>query len=325
MSLAERIEPCIREAITELKAGHAELALARLEDALCVDPDDEETLDTLKCLNWWLEKFEALEGIATSYDEGFFIMGQWGAYGDFIKTLDKDEHNGFDSAGNDRGRYAVRHFVYASALRSFEEALADPTPRHDPGLLLHIGRCYKGMGNYEESLSFLRRAVRHLRYNGAALAELADVYALLGDEKDAKITFKEAFFIDPDSIDANVLECAMITGLVKKVRALDVKEDEVSLWIPIYGTLFGVFPFKKKLELVELGRLNQEVFALRDEVRKNPSDTKAVPRLFCRYFRLLDHYETCDDESEKISEIQMCIRLIDEKFYNSYMKAGPKN
>ncbi|MDR0527050.1 MAG: hypothetical protein LBG79_04440 [Spirochaetaceae bacterium] len=305
------VEPYIREALLELKAGHADEAVAFLEDALRVDSEDAETLDVLKCLHWWLEKFEAIDGISTPYDEGFFLMGQWPAFYEFLETI---------GSGSERCRYAVRHFVYAFALRSFEKVLADPAPRHDPALLLRVGRCYKGVGNYEEALKFLQKAAQFRQQDGAALAELADVHALLGEEKLAKVLFREAFFIDPEGIDINSLECEMIVRLAERARAMGVGSKELPLWLPVYGALLGVLSVKRELKRVELGKLNQEVFALEDEVRKNTDDTSAVPRLLNRYLWLLDHYEICEeDESAKISEIQLRIKLIDPQIYDRYM------
>lgn len=311
MQNGETIESCIRDALTELKAGHADEAVTLFENALRIDAEDAETLYALKCLHWWLEKLESLEGITTPYDKGFFIMGQWSAFYEFVETL---------GTHYDRCRYAVRHFVYSTALRSFEIVLADPVPRHDPGLKLRVGRCYKGVGSYNKALEYLREAAQFRQYDGGTMAELADVSALMGEEKQAKVLFREAFFVDPEGIDINTLECALIVELAAKVRGFGIAPELLVLWLPVYGALLGVFSVKRELKRAELGKINQEVFALEDDVRKNSDENpSAVPRLLNHYLWLLDHYENSGGETGKISEIQLRIKLIDPVLYDRFM------
>ena len=50
------------------------------------------------------------------------------------------------------------------------------------------------------------------------LAEMADCYALCGEEKTSKVLFREAFFINPETIDLDFLESELIECLVKKTK-----------------------------------------------------------------------------------------------------------
>jgi tetratricopeptide (TPR) repeat protein len=313
---APSVENLKKEAFRHLKEGDAEGALRAIESALRIDYDEPELLWTLKCVNWWLEKTKCLEGIPSSYDRGIFIMSQWRGFYGFL-----DKIGGvFDS-----GRYAVRRFVSDLALENFKEVLSEGALRHDPALDLQIGRCYKGAGDYETALEYIQKAARHMRESGEALAELADVEALLGEAKQAKVLFREAFFIDPAKIDVRSMESQEIAKLAETVRAMGVQSDALAAWIPVYGTLLGVFSVKRELKAFELSRLKQEIFTLENEVRNNSEEKNIlVPRLLNKYLWLLDHYENTNESGASINEVLYKIKFIDAAIYDRYMSVTRK-
>jgi len=160
-------------------------------------------------------------------------------YHDFLAQFDK-VYDGW--------QYAMRGYIFSTALSFFSDLLGDGVNRHDPGLLLLVGRCYKGLGNYDEALKYFEQAIRFNRENAATLAELADINALLAETRAAKALFREAFFLDPGKVEYLFLESEMILRLWNKVAAIGFKEDEVCEWIGVYGCLEGVFQCKKGVE-----------------------------------------------------------------------------
>ncbi|MDR2864585.1 MAG: hypothetical protein LBV68_03125 [Spirochaetaceae bacterium] len=309
--IGDSIENLKKQAFQYLKEGKIEQALEALQEALRIDFDDAELLWTLKCLNWWLEKTKCLEKISAPYDRGFFIMSQWKGFYAFLDKIGQAYEN---------SRYAIRHFVSSLALQSFEEALCDGVIRHDPFLFLQIGRCYKAIGDYDTALEYLKKAAGFMQESGEALCELADVNALVGETKQAKVLFREAFFVNPESIDIHEMESSVIVKLAESVRDLGVKPDMLSEWIPVYGTLFGVFSVKRELKLVELGKLKQAIFTLENDVRNNSEEkSMLVPRLLNKYLWLLDHYENTNEEGALMNEVLLKIKLIDPRIYERYM------
>jgi tetratricopeptide (TPR) repeat protein len=310
METESSIENLKKEAYVYLKEGDAEKSLETLQNALRIDFDEEELLWTLKCLNWWLEKIKCLEGIGAPYDRGFFIMSQWKGFYGFLDKIGGD----FDNS-----RYAIRHFVSSLALESFLQTISDGPARHDPPLDMQIGRCYKGIGDYERALEYVKKAAQFMRESGEVLAELADIYALIGEEEKAKGWFREAFFLNPEAIDVHSMESSLITKLARTVRALGVPPQVLGEWIPVYGELLGVFSVKRPLLLVELGKLKQAVFTLENDVRNNEEQTNLIPRLLNKYLWLLDHYESANEKSAFVNEVLLKIKLIDPSIYERYM------
>jgi tetratricopeptide (TPR) repeat protein len=303
----------IQKAYDKLKASDAEGAAALLDEALQVDFDNEETKHALKSVNWWLEHTARVNEIKNSYERGGFILSQLKQYYTFLDSL----------AGNyDLCQYAIRRFVFSSALRCFQDLLGDGVNQHDPGLLLLVGRCYKGVGNYDEALKYLEQAARFRREDGEVLAELADANDLRGDPNAAKALFREAFFLNPEKIDLRAMESEMILRLRDRLfREKGYHEEELREWMPVYGRLWGIFSVKRELKPIEFGRLKQSIFTLETEYRSNPDRGIILkPRLLNRYFWLIDYYENRREDHELIEEVLLKIKVIDPEFYEQYVR-----
>ncbi|MDR2660221.1 MAG: hypothetical protein LBC27_09605 [Spirochaetaceae bacterium] len=304
----------IQEAYEKLKETKPEEALEKLEQALRVDYTQQEALYALKCLNWWLERIKNLnnsDGVRDPYSKGSFLLSQWKSYYSFLDLI---------GSAYETCQYAVKRFVYGLALKNYQEALADGVLRHDPGLLEQIGRCYKGMGSYEEALNYLKQAAQFKQEDAATISALADVYALLGEAKAAKALFREAFFMDPQRVDLDDMESGLILSLVKRVADMGYSGPELLEWIPVYGALLGVFTVKRELKIAELGRLRQRIFDLESKLRGSPKEENLLtPSLLNKYLRLIDHYEGKDDGGALIDEIKLKIKIIKPVVFERYM------
>jgi tetratricopeptide (TPR) repeat protein len=306
----EPIQALIQESYDRLNASDMVGAYRVLEEALKHYYEEPELIYGLKCLKWWLSKLERLEDFKDSYDRGGYLLSQWRAFYGFLDRIGEDF---------DRCRYALKRFVFSAALESFQDLLGDGVNQFDPGLLLQVGRCYKGVGNYEAALKYLAQAGRFKREDGETLSELADVHALLEETRAAKVLFREAFYLDPQGVDLRSMESEMILRLRNKVMGLGYELPELAEWIPIYGSLFGVFSIRRELKPVELGRLKQSVYALETEFRSAPERASLIkPRLLNRYFWLIDHYENGGEHPALVEETMLKIKLIDPMVYDRY-------
>ncbi|MDR0474552.1 MAG: hypothetical protein LBH43_12880 [Treponema sp.] len=333
----EKIGGLIQKAYNSLKEPDANQALLLLHDTLKLDYEHAEALFAMKCINWWLDRMNRLEDFRSSYEKGGFILSQWKSF------LNFDEKVGIGEAG-DTCRYALRRWVFSRALGFFRDTLGEG--EHDSEVLYQIGRCYKGVGDYGEAVKYLEQAAGVKQDDAGILSELADVNALLGDARAAKVLFREAFFLDAQDIELSSLESEMIVRLIRKVEGLGYEGAELSEWIPVYGTLWGVFSIKKELKALELGKLKQTVMALEGDIRNGEKSNLLKPRLLNRYFRLVDYYEGAGrgkppvktgpapagrknsapsgsnagkaSGEDAAAEIMMKIKFIDEEIYKQY-------
>jgi tetratricopeptide (TPR) repeat protein len=301
----------LKKAYETLKASDAVMACALLEQALDADLENEEIKHALKCVHWWLEHTRRIDEIKNPFEKGSLFISLFKQYYVFLGQFDKV----FDQC-----QYAVKYFVYSRALFFFEGLLGGHAAgTADPGLLLLVGRCYKGTGNYDEALGYLEKAAHVKRDDAEILAEVADINALLSETKTAKALFKEAFFLDPSKIDVQSMESALILKLRDEVSALGFKNGELCEWLPVYGYLWGVFSVKRELKQTEVGRLKQSIFTLEAEYEANPARRDVLkPRLLNHYFWLIDHYDTSREDQSLIDETLLKIKVTDPDIYKMY-------
>ncbi|GHV79476.1 hypothetical protein AGMMS49944_12670 [Spirochaetia bacterium] len=320
MSEEQSVQRLIQKAYEKLKTSDAAQAIGALEEALGIDFENPEVVYALNCIHWWLERIRgdpSRNEQSDTYARGEFILSQWDAFYGFLDRIGGDAGH---VESYDPCLYAVKRFVYSTALQSFEDILGDGVNQHDPGSLLLVGRCYKGVGNYDEALKYLEQAVRFKREDGEALSQLADVNALMEETRSAKALFREAFYMDAQKVDIRSMESEMILRLRDRVEAEGHKEKELLEWIPIYGCLFGVFSVKRELKQIEVGRLKQSIFTLENAVRGKPEDLNLLtPRLINRYFWLIDHYENVQEDPALIEETLLKIKIVDPAVYERYM------
>ena len=317
------MQELIHNAYESLKKGDADSALGLLKNALEIDYEHPEVIYALKCLNWWLEKLKRLEDLNDPYEQGGYILSQWKLYFGFLDRIEESGHPDKTSLAYDSCQYAIKRFVFSRALGYFLHILENGN-QQDTELLLQTGRCCKGAGDWEKALNYLEQASRLRREDSAILSELADVNALLGDERAAKVLFREAFFLDPQEIDLYSLESEMILALMEKVKAMGHTGPLAAEWIPVWGCIWGVFAIKRELKPVELSRLKQNISSLENECRghngggKSEQEPFIKPRLLNRYFWLIDNCEYSRDTSGLIDETMLKIKVIDQAVYEQY-------
>jgi len=314
-----KVEGFIQNAYESLKDGDEISALGFLKEALKVDFEHQEVLYALKCLNWWLEKLQRLDDLYGSYERGEYILSQWGSYYAFLELIG----NAYDSC-----QYALKRLVFTKALGYYLELLRDEANQQDPALLLQAGRCCKGAGEWEAALRYIKQASRLKREDSAILSELADINALLGEIRDAKVLFREAFYLDPQGVYLAGLESELILSLRDKVRDLGYSENEAAEWMPVWGCCWRIFSFSRELKPVELGRLKQSILSLENEYRSKNGDSsgdcksRVKPRLLNRYFWLIDYCLNSRDTTGLIDETMLKIKFIDPLVYDHYKNIG---
>jgi hypothetical protein len=115
------------------------------------------------------------------------------------------------------------------------------------------------------------------------------------------------------------LDSELILRLAGRVRELGYSGQELLEWIPVYGSIFGVFSVKREMKLAELGRLKQSIFTLENEIRgRRGFNSLLVPRLTNRYLWLIDHYENVHEDPALIEEVMLKIKLVCPAVYERY-------
>jgi len=289
--------------------GSFDEAVLLLEEALKVNYEYEEITSALKCANFWKERLTRLKEIFENYERGEFLVKQWELFSRFIAQM---------GAISEKGLFSLKQFVYTQALGNYQ-LLLDDTDFLDYEILLKIGRCHKGLGNYEKAIEYMEAAMQEKPGSAEIMAEVADCYSLINDIRLSKIFFREAFFIDPGAVNIHALESGMIKKLIKKIREKGMQEEQINAWMPVYGAIFGVFSIKRELKSLEIGKLKQVIYQLEKIISSTPeSVSDLMPKLINHYFWLIDHYLSSREDKSKIEEILLKIKDLDFTIYKEY-------
>ncbi len=306
----ENIQELLNHAYDAIKNHNLEEAAEGIERALSLDFDNSEVVTALKYVNFWRDRGRAVQEIATGFEQAEYLVSQWRLFNHFVERVGE---------ASEKCLYAVRQHVFNTALERYRQLL-DESFEADSELLLRIGRCYKGKGEYDNALETLRRAASQKKDDPEIYAELADCYAFVNEIQRSKAFFREAFFLGAHRIDLGLLESELITRLVAKLREAGYESPELEEWVPVYGVLYGVFTVKRELRSIEYGRLKQSIYALeREHSDKRGKNELLVPRLINRYFWLIDHYLSTGEDRSKIDEVLLKLRSIDPKTYEHYI------
>jgi tetratricopeptide (TPR) repeat protein len=304
----ESLTALLSNAYESLKCVDLHGATDCIERALSLDFESSEVLWSLKCANFWSERLARLGSLPNPFERGEYVLSQWKAFASFASKLVGDF---------ERALFAYKSFAFSLALGQYSALPPEEKESHEAELALKTGICLKATGDYVGALRALEAAARERKDDAEVLAQLADAYAMQGDERRSKALFREAFFIAPGRIDVELLESTMIRRLAAKVASLGYKGIELSEWIPVYGAVLGIFSIKRELKSVEVGKLRQSIYQLENDSKEN-GGAAIAPRLINRYFWLIDHYIAAKEDRARIDEVLLKVRLLDQSIYKQY-------
>lgn len=304
-------ETGLKEALSYLENGNPIQAREILEHSLVHELDSRELIFTGKCCIFWQDAVLALQDISSPFEQGETILSEWK---NFLSAF-KQQQEVFEPAV-----YASCRGAFSLALQSFSRLLDEQEPIQRAEILRKVGLCYKKLGEFDNAKMCLSEANQLQPGQAAVIADLADCYALCGEDKASKVLFREAFYIDFKKVDIDFLDSQLIGRLIEKTEQKGYFGDCLKAWIPVYGVLWGVFNVKRSMKSREVSRLRQEIYALENE-QKDPSRATPyhTPRLLNLYFWLVDYCQSVQDD-KLINEILLKIKILDTSIYNLYVK-----
>lgn len=304
-------KPDLSKVYDFLKRGELSKAHEELVPILQIYLDDAEILYILRCIRFWQTELSRAEILPSDFEKGENIISQWKS---FSENFAREDGNRFE-----KSTYAIRQGIFSLALEQYENMFNDTVQQPKAELYRKVGLCYKKLGDYETALKHLEKANSIVSRSATILSEMADCYALCGEERTAKVLFREAFFIDPQKVDLTLLDSEMICCLIKKTEQYHHSGAILQEWIPVYGVLFGVFTVKRELRPIEIGQLKQAIYALENALKESANEPSLlIPRLINHYIWLIDYCNARNDSSRAIHDTLLKIRLLDEEIYNKY-------
>jgi len=310
--MEKSIQQLLKDTFSHFGKGEFNQALALAEEAHSINFESSEVIDSLKCAVFWKEKLERLESVYDSRNKGEYLFREFSGFSNrFVERL---------NSSFEEGLFQIRQFVFKQGIKFFQEA-AEQQEDKNPELALLIGRGYKGLGDYDQALSYLEKAHQMAKDDSEVLGEMADCYDMIGDTRIAKLFFREAFYINPKKVGLEYIESKILKKIVSALEEKFQSSELIKEWIPVYGVLYGVFNVKRELRPLEVGTLKQSIYALKNELQETKGKGGILlPRLLNRYFWLIDHYLMIKEDRSKIEEILLNIRVIDPEIYELYTR-----
>jgi tetratricopeptide (TPR) repeat protein len=316
MDMSVQSDANLQQVYEFLEAGEPGRAKPVIEDALTADLENPEIEFVLHCVNFWIDKIPAQKDLDDRIDYGEYLIRRWKQFLLFIR----ETYGGVkQDSGGERAVHALMKGVFSAALDCFLTSLGLHQVQHKGVVYRRIGLCYKKLGEYETALQYLVEANAITPDLAPVLAEMADCYALCGNDRNAKVLFREAFFLDPSKIDLCFLDSGMIRRLIELVEEKGFSGNSLLEWIPVYGFLYGIFSVKRELRALEAGKLKQSIYEHEIASKESGGDPAIlVPRLINHYFWLIDHLMVLQKDRSKIEETLLKIKLLDEEVYKQY-------
>lgn len=270
---------------------------------------------TSSCCNFWIRRMQKASSNPDSFERGELLLTYWKEFmQDFVARRAGVQ---YEPTLN-----AAKRGVFSAALKDYEAASPE-----SPLVFRRKAMCCKKLGIYDKSLSYLSAARKNAGQETGATeaAEMADCYALCGDDRNAKLLFREAFFIAPDEIDLDMLDSDLIRILIDKTSSLGYKGNLLSRWIAVWGALWGVFCIKRGIKTIEASRLRQEIFSLENEMGSGTRDKDMIlPRLLNLYFWYVDYLSQSRGKEENagklIDDVLLKIKILDKDVYDVYVR-----
>lgn len=304
------------KAYSLIEKGKTSEAKQILAEALEYNFDSEELDFAHWCCSYWDDFIRRLPGL-DQYEQGESLINRWKAF-----KIDIDRRKKIFP----KAVHAVQKGVFTLAFNAYSSISAnknafDMNSFQKAEINRMMGLCCKKLGKYEVALNYFAEANKAFPSSAAILSEMADCFALCGEDKKAKVLFREAFFIDAQKVEIEFLDSELICSLIEQVKAKGYTGAALKEWIPVFGVLYGVFNMKRELKSHEAARLRQEIYAKENEL-KNPTNDASilVPKLINMYFWLIDYYVRSGEGAGRINECLLQIRVHNESIYKMYTR-----
>lgn len=310
-------ESGLKEALSYLEQGNTEQTYSIIAPLFENDLESTELIYTTKICRFWSGTLRSLSTMSDPFERGETLLTEWNV---FVAEMQKyvEYLPAF---------YAIQKGIFTIALENYLKLLDKATGKIKAEVFRKAGMCYKKLGSFENACRCLSEANSADSGQAAILAELADCFSLCGNDKNAKLLFREAFFKNPEQIDIEFLDSGLIKSLIEKLKEklnLNMQNSAnrkiLNEWIPVYGVLWGIFNIKREMTSQEITKLKKDIYSMEIENKKPSAENDILtPRLLKSYFWLIDQYVTNQNMNAQVNEVLLKIKVLDPNIYNLYI------
>jgi tetratricopeptide (TPR) repeat protein len=292
-----------------LKSGKFDEALDSFGRVLKSNYSNNIAESGIKYAKYWTSRIAKNNSINDPFKKGKSLFDEWFKFEIFAGSIKNT---------NAKVLSCLMYYIFNAALHEFTKSKAE-NKIFDLDTAYHIGLCHKKIGNYNDAIKHFEESLGFESDNSNVMCQLADCFALIDEKKKAKILFREAFFIDPSSVDLYLLDSNIINYLVTEIKEYKVPEDEIKYWIPVYGRILGIFTVFRELLPIEAAKLKREIISLESNFKLNiENDVALKAKLLNLYLWLYDFIRIHKKDKTELNEIEYKIKYTSEHIYGIF-------
>lgn len=270
-------------ALTYIREAKFDKALEMMENVLHNNADFPAVVEAIKSIKFWENRWLKIMRQPLGKEQADLLINEWNNYLNFIKSFKLTEN--FNKVF-----VTFKNLIYKKIIKNlileFEKS---DVPSLD--LLKKLGSIFFEIEDYNKAIEILEYAKKFNSKDSFILSLLAESYYFTGNEKEALLLFKEAFFYEPSKIDLSLLKSDPIKKLKEVILNDGIPEKYLSEWIPVYGTVLNIFNIRREISKDEINKIISDADEIEMELN-NPHLNKeiAIPRLINKYLWIIEYY-----------------------------------
>ena len=297
-----------KESLSLILKGDFSQSLDILNKLLEQDISFPDIYSIMKCLKFWLNREDLIHSLEEGIEKAEYLKQEWKEFDDFIADNNIQINNIYDRFKNNIFSAIIDNYIF-----HFQNLDVSDTK-----LLLSISECFLKIQDYEKAKNTLLYAFKFGK-NAVVLALLGEAHYWLNEKIKALGYLREAFFINPEKIDLDLLQNECILELKLEVSENGFQGKEINYWLPIYAEINKKFTIKKKLTNNEFHSLEREIYQLERQGEISKKNSNIIePILINHYIFLLDHYLLSRADFEQ--DIKNVLRKIKNINHGVYQK-----
>ncbi len=312
----DMILPGINNAYNLLETGDFENASKIFDEMLSKNAEYPGLTEGYRIARFWLNRRKDINELKDGKETADFYMNEWAKFYEYCQ--DKNTMNS-------TAYKAIQKFIFYSAAEHYKIAYSNnEDPTNNFTFLLNLGKCLITIGEYYETANILEYARNTYATNSKILSFLAEAYYHINDIPKSLLLFREAFLLDPSSIELDLLTSKPLLEIQKIVKTCKPFAADVREWIPVFGYIYDIFYVRRHINNQFVERLKMEILnfeRILQTLSKDKKETSSViPRLINRYLWLFDYFQFQNFNQENISDIKKRLNEIDKQTFEPYFK-----
>ncbi len=289
---------------TLLAEGDFSKAIEILTSSLSNENKIDEYAALHKIIKYWTNREDKLNRFNQPYEKALAYFEEWDSFIHFLTD------NKIDTKLSEV--YCIHNFVFSKSLSLFIESRTE-TRINDIDLLIKIAYCFRELSQYENGIQTLQYAYK-LNKNQLISLMLADFLYAKGDILEAKILFKDVFFLENTiNFDTKYISCDKILELIDNIRKDNYPEYEALEWLPVYGYIDGFLNVKRQLDKTELDKILTDMNKFEKIFYSNPQIKSQVEaKLIKKCILLLEYYTFQEIDPLKQEQFKLKLKNINE-------------